>query len=63
VTLEWSNHYGKVAMCMKKKSVALVRERYQPSDSRLQAKLVSTFAERGRHVVSVTDPYVVFSDF
>jgi hypothetical protein len=32
-------------------------ELYRPSDSRLSAKLVSTFADRGYHVVSVTDPY------
>jgi hypothetical protein len=30
---------------------------YQPSDCRLSAKLVPTFADRGYHVVSVTDPY------
>jgi hypothetical protein len=32
-------------------------ELYRPSDRRLSAKLVSTFADRGCHVVSVTDPY------
>jgi CBS-domain-containing membrane protein len=32
-------------------------ELYLPSDPRLSAKLVSTFADRGCHVVSVTDPY------
>jgi hypothetical protein len=32
-------------------------ELYRPSDSRLSAKLVPTFANRGCHVVSVTDPY------
>jgi hypothetical protein len=30
---------------------------YRPSDSRLSAKLVSTFADIGCHVVSMTDPY------
>jgi CBS-domain-containing membrane protein len=30
---------------------------YWPSDRRLSAKLVPTFADRGFHVVSVTDPY------
>jgi hypothetical protein len=30
---------------------------YQPSDCRLSAKLVPTFADRGCHMVSVTDPY------
>jgi hypothetical protein len=32
-------------------------ELYLPSDRRLSAKLVPTFADRGCHVVSVTDPY------
>jgi hypothetical protein len=32
-------------------------EQYRPSDCRLSAKLVPTFAERGCHVVSVTDPH------
>jgi hypothetical protein len=31
-------------------------ELYRPSDRRLLAKLVPTFADRGCHVVSVTDP-------
>jgi hypothetical protein len=31
-------------------------ELYRPSDRRLSAKLVLTFADRGFHVVSVTDP-------
>jgi CBS-domain-containing membrane protein len=30
---------------------------YRPSDPRLLVKLVPTFADRGCHVVSVTDPY------
>jgi hypothetical protein len=30
---------------------------YRPSDHRLSEKLVLTFADRGCHVVSVTDPY------
>jgi hypothetical protein len=30
---------------------------YRPSDRRLSAKWLSTFADRGCHVVSVTDPY------
>jgi hypothetical protein len=38
-------------------SVALVRERTIPSDRRLSAKLVLTFADRGCRVVSVTEPY------
>jgi hypothetical protein len=32
-------------------------ELYQSSDRRLLAKLVPTFANKGCHVVSVTDPY------
>jgi hypothetical protein len=32
---------------------------YQSSDRRLSAKLVLTFAARGCHVVSVTDPYAI----
>jgi hypothetical protein len=32
-------------------------ELYRPSDRSLAAKLVPTFADRGCHVVSVTDPY------
>jgi hypothetical protein len=32
-------------------------ELYRPSDRRLSAKLVPTFADRGCHVVTVTDPY------
>jgi hypothetical protein len=34
-----------------------VSELYQPSSRRLSAKIVPTFADRGCHVVSVTDPY------
>jgi hypothetical protein len=32
-------------------------ELYRPNDSRLSAKLVSTFADKGCYVVSVTEPY------
>jgi hypothetical protein len=32
-------------------------ELYQPSNCRLLAKRLPTFADRGCHVVSVTDPY------
>jgi hypothetical protein len=32
-------------------------ELYLPNDDRLSAKLVATFADRGSHVVSLTDPY------
>jgi hypothetical protein len=34
------------------------RTSYQPSDRHLSAKLMPTFADRGCHVVSVTEPYV-----
>jgi hypothetical protein len=33
------------------------RELYRPSDRRLSVKWLPTFADRGCHVVSVTDPY------
>jgi hypothetical protein len=36
-------------------------ELYPPSDRRLSAKWVPTFADRGCHVVSATDPTAVFS--
>jgi hypothetical protein len=32
-------------------------EPYRPSDRRLSAKWLPTFADKGCHVVSVTDPY------
>jgi hypothetical protein len=32
-------------------------ELYRPSDRRLSAKLMLSFADRGCHVVSVTGPY------
>jgi hypothetical protein len=38
-------------------------ELYRPSDRRLLAKLVPTFADRGCHVVSVTEPYGRILDF
>jgi hypothetical protein len=33
------------------------RELYRPTDRRFSARLVTTFEDRGCHVVSVTDPY------
>jgi hypothetical protein len=33
------------------------RELYRPSDRRLSTKLLPTFADRGCHVIIVTDPY------
>jgi hypothetical protein len=44
-------------------SVALVRELYLPSDRRLSAKLVPTFADRGCCVVTATDPHARILDF
>jgi hypothetical protein len=38
-------------------------ELYQPSDRRLSVKFVPTFADRGCHVVSVTDPYGLILSF
>jgi hypothetical protein len=38
-------------------------ELYRPSDRRLSAKWLPTFADRGCHVVSVTDPYGRILDF
>jgi hypothetical protein len=38
-------------------------ELYRPSDRRLSAKGLPTFADKGCHVVSVMDPSAVFSVF
>jgi hypothetical protein len=38
-------------------------ELYRPSDSRLSAKLVPTFADRRSQVVSMTDPCIRIIDF
>jgi hypothetical protein len=38
-------------------------ELYRPSDRRLSTKLVSTFADRRCHIVSVTNPYGCNLDF
>jgi hypothetical protein len=38
-------------------------ELYRPSDRRLSAKLVPTFADRVCHVLSVTNPYGCNLDF
>jgi hypothetical protein len=38
-------------------------ELYRPSDLRLSAKRLPTFADRVCHVVSVTDPYGRILDF
>jgi hypothetical protein len=44
--------------------VVLVRsELYRPSDRRLSAKLVPTFADRGCRVISSTDPLGRILDF
>jgi hypothetical protein len=48
----------------RKNSMVWVREElYRPSDRRLSGKWLPTFADRGCHVVSVTDPTAVFSVF
>jgi hypothetical protein len=39
------------------------RKLYRPSDRRLSAKLIPISADRGCHVVSVTDPYDRILDF
>jgi hypothetical protein len=46
-------------VCIKKKTPwsESASELYRPSDRRLPAKWLPTFADRGSHVVSVTDPY------
>jgi hypothetical protein len=44
--------------CLRKKLRGLSpRANYRPSDCRLSTMLVPTFADRGCHMVSVTDPY------
>jgi hypothetical protein len=48
--------------CRVKNSMALV-ELYRPSESRMSAMLMPTFADRGCRVVSETDPTAVNLDF
>jgi hypothetical protein len=48
------SHGDKHSPAHKKKSAS---ELYRPSDRRLSAKRLPTFADKGCHVVSVTDPY------
>jgi hypothetical protein len=49
---------GTIDIISKKCSVPQsTSELYRPSDSRLSAELVSTSADKGFHLVSVTDPY------
>jgi hypothetical protein len=52
-----------LAVGMKTSLPESVSELYPPRDRRLTAKLVSTFEERGCHVVSMRDPYVRDLDF
>jgi hypothetical protein len=53
---EKSKGYRK--MYYKKNSMVWVSSKlYRPNDRRLSAKWLPTFADRGSHVVSVTDPY------
>jgi hypothetical protein len=51
--------YLLVICIMKKKSQwpESASKRYHPSDRRLSAKVVPTFADRGCNVVNVTDTY------
>jgi hypothetical protein len=45
------------------KTFSSASELYQPSDRRLSAKLVPTFADRGCRVVSATEPPAINSVF
>jgi hypothetical protein len=51
-----SIHHGYTWQLQKKKKNS-ASKLYRPSDRRLSAKLVPIFADRGSHVVSVTDSY------
>jgi hypothetical protein len=50
----WENNTIIVIITLRLQSAI---ELYQPSDRRLSAKLVPTFADRGCRVVSAADPY------
>jgi hypothetical protein len=51
---ESCEHGNKTSGSIKTESAS---ELYRPSDRTLSAKLVPNFADRGCHVVSLTDPY------
>jgi hypothetical protein len=50
----WSN--SEIVLKIKTRCSESASELYRPSDRRLSAKWLPTFADRGCHVVSVTDP-------
>jgi hypothetical protein len=53
----WGVHFMKLGICKKKTPWSdSASELYRPSDRRLSAKRLPTCADRGCHVVSVTDP-------
>jgi hypothetical protein len=57
---DWGKVAGSCEYIKKKKKPPWsesASELYRPSDRRLSAKRLPTFADRGCHVVSVTDPY------
>jgi hypothetical protein len=49
--------YQQVETQIDNNSVVSARELYRPSDRRLSAKLVPTFADRWYYVVNMTNPY------
>jgi hypothetical protein len=56
--MRYVHKYWVSGPCLKKPPWSeSARELYRPSGRRLSAKLVPTFADRGCHVVSVTDLY------
>jgi hypothetical protein len=58
VSVKDANSYGYCQhVIKKKKETESANELYRPSDRRLSAKLVTTFADRECHVVSATNPY------
>jgi hypothetical protein len=57
------SHTRKLKKKTKLRGLYSASELYRPSDRRLLAKLVPTFADRGCRVVSATDPPVVNSVF
>jgi hypothetical protein len=50
-------NFGASCNCDELVTRIVASELYRPSDRRLLVKLVPTFADRGCHVGSVTDPY------
>jgi hypothetical protein len=54
----WSfEHVTKMLITKKTPWSEYTNKLYRPSDLRLSAKWLSTFADRGCHVISLTDPY------